>query len=544
MELPPIGLTYVLRSFIAGLNRVAREADRQAKARQRAVKAVEREAATRLRIEQRAVQQLSKQVRADYLANRQRDVDDRNKQLSEEISALSSILTRALRKRSMFDLEGLKRQPPTDAIFANRPDLDLGQKPTKEITSVPKQRFFASLFPGAKAKRSAQVAAEEARAIDIYSSKLNKYEDIIQKRNEILSAAITEISMFNSQIGVFADAVKRGDAEAISRYFELLLRDSEYPYDFANDYKTIYDGISKHLVVDCGLPTLADVVPAVDKYKYNKSNDEITDIKRPERVSSQLYAQIVAAISLRVLDEIFRRDLYQLVDVATLNVFVETIDDRNGLAIKPYILSVRTSSDEFKRLNLVSVDPVACLKGLSASMSRSPSELTPVKPIVDINMVDPRFIQEQDILSSVDNRTNLMALTPSEFESLITNLFQRMGLETKLTQPSRDGGVDCVAFDQRPILGGEVVIQAKRYKHTVGVSSVRDLFGTMLNEGASKGILVTTSGYGKASFEFANGKPIELISGANLLYLLHEHAGVEAKIEPPEDWVDYREAAQ
>src|SRR6266852_4018957 len=87
-----------------------------------------------------------------------------------------------------------------------------------------------------------------------------------------------------------------------------------------------------------------------------------------------------------------------------------------------------------------------------------------------------------------------------ECESLITNLFQRMGLETRLTQASRDGGVDCVAYDPRPIFGGKVVIQAKRYKNTVGVSAVRDLFGTMQNEGASKGILVTTSGYGKASF--------------------------------------------
>ena len=118
-------------------------------------------------------------------------------------------------------------------------------------------------------------------------------------------------------------------------------------------------------------------------------------------------------------------------------------------------------------------------------------------------MVDSRFIEETDVLSGLDQRPNLMDLTPSEFESLITNLFQKMGLETRLTQASRDGGVDCVAFDPRPIFGGKVVIQAKRYKHTVGVSAVRDLFGTMQNEGASKGILVTTSGYGKASFEFA-----------------------------------------
>lgn len=95
-----------------------------------------------------------------------------------------------------------------------------------------------------------------------------------------------------------------------------------------------------------------------------------------------------------------------------------------------------------------------------------------------------------------------------------------------------------LCFDPRPIFGGKVVIQAKRYKNTVGVSAVRDLFGTVQNEGASKGILVTTSGYGQASFDFADGKPLELLSGSNLLYLLQEHAGIEAKIEMPDGWKD------
>jgi len=161
-----------------------------------------------------------------------------------------------------------------------------------------------------------------------------------------------------------------------------------------------------------------------------------------------------------------------------------------------------------------------------------------VKPVIDFDMADPRFVSTSDVLAELDARPNLMELTPTEFEGLITNLFETMGLDTKQTQPSRDGGVDCVAYDARPIFGGKVVIQAKRYKHTVGVSAVRDLFGTMQNEGATKGILVTTSGYGQASHEFANGKPLELIDGGNLLYLLQEHAGIEAKIEVPEDWVD------
>ena len=190
------------------------------------------------------------------------------------------------------------------------------------------------------------------------------------------------------------------------------------------------------------------------------------------------------------------------------------------------------------QLDLARVEPLACLKGMNASVSKSPTELLPVRPILEFNMVDRRFVQESDVLGTLDERPNLMELSPTEFESLISNLFERMGLETRQTQASRDGGVDCVAYDPRPIFGGKVIIQAKRYKNTVGVSAVRDLYGTMQNEGASKGILVTTSGYGKSSFEFGDGKPLELLSGSHLLYLLAEHAGIEARIEPPEDWVD------
>jgi hypothetical protein len=102
-----------------------------------------------------------------------------------------------------------------------------------------------------------------------------------------------------------------------------------------------------------------------------------------------------------------------------------------------------------------------------------------------------------------------MDLSPLEFEALIQNLFVKMGLEARQTRAPRDGGVDCVAWDPRPIFGGKVVIQAKRYRNTVGVSAVRDLFGTPQNEGASKGIVVTTSGYGQASFDFAKNKPID-----------------------------------
>jgi restriction system protein len=241
---------------------------------------------------------------------------------------------------------------------------------------------------------------------------------------------------------------------------------------------------------------------------------------------------------LRTLHELFTADRANYLDSVVFNGYVNSIDRGTGHKVHPCIVTLRTSKETFTQLELGQVDPSACLKSLNASVSKSPSELVPVRPMIEFSMVDPRFVKEADILSDLDQRPNLMALNPTEFETLVTNLFGKMGLEMRQTRPSRDGGVDCIAYDSRPIFGGKVVIQAKRYKNTVGVSAVRDLFGTMQNEGASKGILVTTSGYGKASFEFANNKPMELLSGSNLLYLLKEHAGIDAKIEPPEEWTD------
>ena len=89
--------------------------------------------------------------------------------------------------------------------------------------------------------------------------------------------------------------------------------------------------------------------------------------------------------------------------------------------------------------------------------------------------------------------------------------------------------MDAVAFDPDPIRGGKIVIQAKRYTNVVGVSAVRDLYGTVINEGATKGILVTTSNFGNDAYEFIKDKPLTLMNGAQLLGLLQTH-GHKARI--------------
>lgn len=407
---------------------------------------------------------------------------------------------------------------------------------------------LGGLIPGAKAKYEA--AAQQAA--QVHEEELAEWERAEQSRQDELALARTghearvekerqQVEQANSQIDEFDAKLEAADPAAIVDYFGMVLDRSRYPNGFPAGHKLAFVPESKQVVVEHDLPTF-DVIPEEKGFKYVKSRDEITATARPETQRKALYSRVIAQVALRTVHELYEADRRDHVETVVYNGMVESIDKRTGTPARVCVVSFRTTRDTFEELNLDHVDPEECLKGLNAGLSKKPAELAPVRPVVEFKMVDDRFTDESDVLSELDQRPNLMQLTPSEFESLITNLFEQMGLETRQTRPSRDGGVDCVAWDARPVMGGKVVIQAKRYKGTVGVSAVRDLFGTVHNEGASKGILVTTSGYGKASFEFADGKPLELLDGNNLLYLLSEHAGVKAKIEPPEDWIDPEKA--
>ena len=142
---------------------------------------------------------------------------------------------------------------------------------------------------------------------------------------------------------------------------------------------------------------------------------------------------------------------------------------------------------------------------------------------IPINAV---FAQELETLQE----TCQQAWAELQGRELLEKEFAVGGSEVKVTQASSDGGVNAVVFDSDPKRGGKLVIQAKRYTNTVGVSAVRDLYGTMMNEGAMKGILVTTSDFGAASHAFVEDEPLALKNGTSLLHLLAKH-GHLAKID-------------
>jgi restriction system protein len=464
------------RSFLSTMNRIAREAERNARTRERAQERIIRESVRQDKL-------ANKQAKQDYIESRLTETAEANSRLSSRLAEIQSILAVSLTRDPRIDFNTFVRYPSEQDLDSDR-SLVVPQESRLEVFLPRKPRLLEQLVPGFKRHYSSAVADAEAR----FAAYQSRREDVLRRRNAAMAALKAAADENNRQVREASIALQANDPDAVRSYFELMLGESPFPAGFTKNARLAYIPESKQLAFDYQLPTIEDVIPSIEKYKYIKSTDEIAETKKSDRQRQSLYVEVVAQTVLRCLNEVFTADALHQVDVTTLNGFVDTIDPGTGRNVKPYIISVRTTRDEFCGLELQNVAPTACLKRLSAAISPSPAEFVAVRPIMDLNMVDPRFIQEQDVLSTLDNRPNLMELSPGEFESLITNLFQKMGLETKLTQASRDGGVDCVAFDARPILGGKVIVQAKRYKNTVGVAAVRDLFGTIHNEGASKGI--------------------------------------------------------
>lgn len=114
-------------------------------------------------------------------------------------------------------------------------------------------------------------------------------------------------------------------------------------------------------------------------------------------------------------------------------------------------------------------------------------------------------------------------LSGIEFEDLIIHLLTKMGMAVEGTRRTGDGGVDAIAVSHEPIRGGRFVVQCKRQGANVGEPEIRDLYGAMHHERASKGIFVTNSGFTSQARTFAMGKPLDLIDGITLNKLLSQY---------------------
>lgn len=388
-----------------------------------------------------------------------------------------------------------------------------------------KRSLMERLRPSLVAKRE-----EAERAAREELERLTREHAEAERRHE------EERTARNAEVEGFRRDYEAGEPEAVERYVSLVLANSAYPEGFPREFGVQYRPEERMVVVDLELPS-PEAVPRVVQYKYVATRKAVDEVLMKDKDFQRYYDSIVYQTVLRTLHEVFEGDYAGVCEAAVVNGWVQGVDPATGRDFRSCIASCEAEREGFSEIDLGRVEPEACfrqLKGLGATRLAS---LKPVAPIRRIEREDPRFIEAWEVLDELEAGSNLITMDWQDFEMLVRDVFEKVfsgdGAEVNVTRASRDEGVDAVVIDPDPLKGGKIVVQAKRYRKAVGVAAVRELYGSMQNERAGRGILVTTAHYGKAAHDFVRDKEITLIDGAGLLHLLQNH-GHRVRIDPTE----------
>lgn len=365
-----------------------------------------------------------------------------------------------------------------------------------------------------------------------HTLEMNKWNQNKQKEyREKLDNWNCKKNAFYNNIDILLQKYHNGEIDGLFFIIQQSLKRMPSIYTHTNKYILNYDHENNILAVNYFLPDFEKMkkLPK-ERERYSSKVTYYSD-----RFMKKLYNNLIYEIIFSAVHAIFSVDTDKIIQSIIINGYVETIDLSTGKEKVICLCSLQIHRNDYEDLNLKQIDAQLCFKYLKGITTMHLENKIPVRPLLNLDTNDKRFVESYAVAQHINDKTNLAAMNWQDFENLIRELFEKKfsknGGECKVTQVSRDGGVDAIAFDPDPILGGKIIIQAKRYTNTVGVSAVRDLYGTLINEGANKGILITTSDYGTEAHNFAKDKPLILLNGNNLLHLLQEEMSITAYID-------------
>lgn len=463
-----------------------------------------------------------------------------------KLDLLPYILEHTLKIDDRIDWDSLKNKDIYKKVTFTtpRPRNDIPDRPSEIVPTI---SVWAHLFGQAKKKRA---IAENQNKLNLeswnsavqnneltFQAALNLWEKE-KKAFESTEAQLehnfqTQQAIQNAKIDALAAGVNNGENDSVIEHASLVLERSDYGDFFNKSFQIEYQPKNKILMLEYTLPS-PDEMPTLKQVRFIASTGEMKETHISEKEKKANFDLVCYQICLRTIHELFEADEVKNIQEILFNGITNYIDRTTGQETTSCIMSVLVDREKFMAIDLSRIEPKACFKSLKGVSAASLSSLAAIPPVIELNKEDRRFIEGRATIDHMERATNLAAMDWSDFEHLVRELFEKefasRGGVVKVTQSSSDGGVDAVAFDPDPITGGKIIIQAKRYTRTVGVSAVRDLYGTMQHEGASRGVLITTADYGPDAYKFSTGKPITLFTGSNLLHLLKKH-GYSAKID-------------
>jgi len=146
------------------------------------------------------------------------------------------------------------------------------------------------------------------------------------------------------------------------------------------------------------------------------------------------------------------------------------------------------------------------------------------------------FIGRRSRRHLLDKQTDIDSLRQMswrQFELLAGEAFRRQGYTVEETGlGGADGGIDLILHRN----GQTILVQCKQWKNwQVGVKVVREMYGLLMHHQAAAVKIVALGDYTSDARRFAQGKPIELIHGGELISTVRSLQTSKARAAGPLD---------
>lgn len=205
-------------------------------------------------------------------------------------------------------------------------------------------------------------------------------EDQKQWHAELLEHKKT-IKIAEEELAVFKQTYELGNRQAVEKYILAVLAHLDYPDYFPDDVSVEYQPAKKILHVRVKL-LHPDDLPTLTSVTYKKSRNEI----RPKLLSvaarNALYVNLVRAVAIRTLKEVFETDAADKIAHVIVNGYVDTVNLTTRLDQQTVVVSLHSSKKQFTALTLDKVDIGELFERLGGRGSTSSiPKLSNVKPI-------------------------------------------------------------------------------------------------------------------------------------------------------------------
>lgn len=353
-------------------------------------------------------------------------IEEIESMLLNVIDHLKSNPIRSLRKTINFS-----ERAPTPAARAKYPL----ERQRSDPKYNPKLGLITRLLPflkNAKIRESDQVFAEDRLAWRSVYEKIAESNEIAQKVfSEQLArwqASKADCERHNSDFlanfNDFLEEVRSREPKAVIEYFSHILDSIDWPEALEIGFSVDFSPDTGTLCINCEMPSVEDI-PNVKFIRYIASREEIEIVKLKQETINNLYDSAIYQIMLCAIYSAFKFDDFIILSSIAVNSWVSYVSKATGTDEVACIASVLTTKEQFEQLHLRRVDAKNCFRHLKGIANARIHELVPVRPVLEINKHDKRFVSSVSVVGGIDIGVNLATLGWEEFEHLVREIFEK-----------------------------------------------------------------------------------------------------------------------